>query len=62
MNASTTTDTKITEYLIDEATLDAAVAMHNCLENKYHVEVANIPAEAMDLIREAAAITMAVQA
>ena len=62
MSASISTDTKITEYLIDEATLDAAAAMHNCLESKYRVEIANIPAEAMDLIRKAAAITMAVQA
>lgn len=49
---------EITEYRVEEATLDAAAAMLDRLRREGYEELALLPTEAMDLIRQAVRVTI----
>lgn len=49
---------EITEYRVEEATLDAAAAMLDRLRREGYEEIAMLPTEAMDLIRQAVRVTI----
>lgn len=52
----------ITEYRVEEATLDAAAAMLDRIRREGYEEIALLPTEAMELIRQAVRVTIGEQA
>lgn len=49
---------EITDYCVDEATLDAAAAMLDTLQRYGYEGLVPLPTEAMDLIRQAVRVTI----
>ncbi len=49
---------EITEYRVEEATLDAAAAILDRLQREGYEEIGSLTHEAMDLIRQAVRVTI----